>query len=167
MACLSTVSECQYTSLCWWCSSISSFNCGISGITRAASPVSHMTFTPSMGNSPRISLSSSVRTRSAVIRSICPDISTIASCTRGASVKPSCETKRAARSIRSGSSLNEISGAAGVSRTPARSASIPFNGSTNSNVPVPSTRTAIAFTVKSRRTRSSSSVVPYCTSGYG
>ena len=37
----------------------------------------------------------------------------IASRTRGATAKPSCETNRAARSIRSGSSPNDTSGADG------------------------------------------------------
>ena len=54
----------------------------------------------------------------------------------GATVKPSCETNRAARSIRSGSSPKDTSGAAGVSSTPARSAAKPPSGSTNSPAPV-------------------------------
>ena len=49
-------------------------------------------------------------------------MSMIASSTRGATSKPSCETNRAARSIRSGSSPNDSDGLAGVSSTPARAA---------------------------------------------
>ena len=67
-------------------------------------------------------------------------IAAIASRTRGATVKPSCETNRAARSIRSGSSPKDTSGAAGVSSTRARSAAKPPSGSRNS--PGPSARDA-------------------------
>ena len=68
---------------------------------------------------------SSPCTRSFVIRSSCPAIADIAATTRGAGVRPSCATNRAARSIRSGSSANDSSGVAGVSRVPAASAASP------------------------------------------
>ena len=70
--------------------------------------------------------------------------------------------KRAARSMRSGSSRNETSGASGVrSRRAARSAAPP-NGSTSSGS---GSRNAIALTVKSRRERSVSMSSEYATSG--
>ena len=74
---------------------------------------------PATGSAPSISLSSSAATRSAVMRPSSGAISAIAARTRGATAKPSCETNRAARNIRSGSSPNDTSGAAGVSSTPA------------------------------------------------
>src|SRR5699024_6931705 len=80
----------------------------------------------------------------------------------GDGVSPSWATKRAARIIRSGSSLKETSGADGVrSRCAARS-SIPPWGSTSSR---PGRRSAIALTVKSRLTRSSSRSSPKATTG--
>ena len=99
------------------------------------------------------------------MRPSCGAISTSASTTRGATEKPSCETNRAARSIRSGSSPNDTSGADGVSSTFARSAAKPPRGSRNSPGPSGVMRTAIALTVKSRRTRSSSRLEPNRTSG--
>ena len=68
-------------------------------------------------------------TRSAVTRPICPAIAVIASTTSGSTRKPSWATKRAARSIRSGSSPNESSGSAGVRSTPAARSSSPPYGS--------------------------------------
>ena len=91
---------------------------------------------PATGSSPSSSLSSSAATRSALIRASCGAISSIASRTRGATVKPSCDTNRAARSIRSGSSPKDTAGAAGVSSTRARSAAKPPSGSRNSPGPV-------------------------------
>ena len=77
--------------------------------------------------------------------------------TSGATSKPSWAANRAARIIRSGSSVNEDSGVPGVRSSPcARSVSPPC-GSTNSP---DGSASAIAFTVKSRRTRSSSRLVP-------
>ena len=55
-------------------------------------------------------------------------MSSSAAQTRGAAVNPSWETNRAARSIRSGSSPKETSGADGVSSTRARSAAKPPSG---------------------------------------
>ena len=83
----------------------------------------------------------------------------------GRSVKPSCDTNRAARSIRNGSSPKDTDGADGVSSTRSRSAAKPPSGSRNSPGPFGVMRTAIAFTVKSRRTKSSSSRSPNRTSG--
>ena len=86
-----------------------------SGSTTSPSPVCTIRSMPATGSAPRSSLSSSAATRSAVIRSSCGAISTSAATTLGATANPSCETNRAARSIRNGSSPNDISGAAGVS----------------------------------------------------
>ena len=69
---------------------------------------------PRRGASLIISLSSSSRTRSAETISRRAAISVIAATTSGAAVKPSCATNRAARIIRSGSSLNDCSGVTGV-----------------------------------------------------
>src|SRR6185436_12351763 len=69
---------------------------------------------------------------------------------------------RAARIIRSGSSLNEDSGAAGVRIDAAARSARPPYGSTNV---LPGMDTAIALTVKSRRIRSPSSVSPNATAG--
>ena len=94
-----------------------------------------------------------------VIRSA---IAVIAAITRGAGVKNSCEVNRAARIIRNGSSLNDCSGVPGVSITSAARWARPPYGSTNRLL---GSSTAIAFTVKSRRTRSPSSVSPKRTCG--
>ncbi len=69
---------------------------------------------------------------------------------------------RAARSIRSGSSRNEISGASGVRSRPAARSTAPPYGSINSGS---GSRSAIALTVKSRRDRSISMSSENSTSG--
>ena len=76
--------------------------------------------------------------------------------------KPSWAENRAARSIRSGSSPNDCSGAAGVRRVFASRSSTPPDGSTSVSC---GSRRASAFTVKSRRARSSSRLEPKTTSG--
>ncbi|SHY29062.1 Uncharacterised protein [Mycobacteroides abscessus subsp. abscessus] len=53
-----------------------------------------------------------------------------------------------------------------MSSTPARSASSPFRGSQNSPGPSGPILTAMALTVKSRRTRSPSRLSPNTTSGF-
>ena len=94
--------------------------------------------------------------------SIRPAIAVIASTTPGSTVKPSCAENRAARIIRSGSSEKESTGRPGVRSTRwARSTTPPY-GSSSSR---PGSRTAIAFTVKSRRPRSPASVSPKSTVG--
>jgi hypothetical protein len=103
-----------------------------------------------------------VRTRSAETISMRPAIAVIAATTSGRTVNPSCAANRAARIIRSGSSPKETSGAPGVRSTPAARSFRPPCGSTKAS---PGRRTAIAFTVKSRRDRSPSSVSPNRTSG--
>ena len=60
-------------------------------------------------------MDSSSRTRSADTMAIRSAIAVIAAITRGAGRKNSWEVKRAARIIRSGSSLNDCSGVPGVS----------------------------------------------------
>lgn len=100
---------------------------------------------------------SSSRTRSADTISIRAAISVMAVTTSGATAKSSWAANRAARIIRRGSSENDSSGVPGVRSTrPARSARPPW-GSMNS---FSGSATAIALTVKSRRTRSSSMESP-------
>jgi hypothetical protein len=84
-------------------------------------------------------------------------------CSVGVStVKPSCDVKRAARSILRGSSPNETSGGDGVRRMPAMRSSRPPFGSTSWRS---GRRSAIALTVKSLRWRSPSRVSPNSTVG--
>ena len=89
-------------------------------------------------------------------------ISPIAASTRGSAVKPSWLTNRAARIIRSGSSAKDSCGVAGVSSRRLASADSPSYGSMKRLV---DKSTAIALTVKSRLTRSSSIESPKWTSG--
>jgi len=107
-----------------------------------------------------MSLVSSAPIRSADTADSRPAIAVIAACTSGTTVKPSCAANRAARSIRSASSLNESSGDPGVRSTRAFRSRMPPNGSTISSE---GSRTATALTVKSRRARSASSDRPYAT----
>ncbi|MEY9487537.1 hypothetical protein RKD26_003331 [Streptomyces calvus] len=86
-----------------------------------------------------------------------PAISFIAVTTSGATSKSSWAAKRAARIIRSGSSENDSSGVPGVRSTRAARSPRPPCGSMNR---FSGSATAIAFTVKSRRTRSSSMESP-------
>ena len=74
---------------------------------------------------------------------------------------------RAARSIRSGSSVKETSGDSGVRSTPAARSATPPNGSMSSGASpsAPVTRSAMALTVKSRRARSASTSSAKDTSG--
>ena len=89
-------------------------------------------------------------------------MSVIASTTSGTTVKPSWAAKRAARSIRNGSSENESSGRPGVRSTWCTRSTTPPYGSSSCRS---GSETAIALTVKSRRPRSTSSESPYATSG--
>ena len=72
-------------------------------------------------------------------------------------------TNRAARNIRSGSSVKETSGSSGVRRRPAARSASPPKGSISS---MSARRRAMAFTVKSRRDRSTSMSSPKLTSGF-
>ena len=74
---------------------------------------------------------------------------------------------RAARSIRSGSSVKDTSGDSGVRSTPAARSATPPKGSMSSGASpsAPVTRSAMAFTVKSRRDRSASTSSAKVTSG--
>jgi len=100
-----------------------------------------------------MSLVSSALIRSADTIDSRPAIAVIAARTSGTTANPSSAVNRAARSIRSGSSLNESSGRPGVRSTLARRSRIPPDGSTSSS---DGSRAAMALTVKSRRARSSS-----------
>ncbi len=86
----------------------------------------------------------------------------IAATTSGATSKPSWAANRAARIIRNGSSPNDSSGGPGVRSRRRTRSSRPPNGSTKVS---DGSSTAIALTVKSRRRRSSSRLVPNATSG--
>lgn len=89
-------------------------------------------------------------------------MSVIARTTSGAGLNSSWDANLAARIIRSGSSLNETSGADGVLMTLSARSSSPPNGLANSPVTADN---AIELMVKSRRDRSPSSVSPNATSG--
>ena len=88
----------------------------------------------------------------------------IDSITSGATSKPNCDAKRAARIIRKGSSLNESPGLPGVRKTLAAKSCKPLYGSMNSGFS-PVNSSAIELTVKSRRDKSPSIESPYSTSG--
>ncbi len=75
----------------------------------------------------------------------------IAATTSSATSKPSWAAKRAARIIRSGSSMNESCAVPGVRMMPAARSAWPSNRSTKARS---GSRMAIALMVKSRRTRS-------------
>ena len=111
------------------------------------------------------SFTNSSRILSAEIIEIRPAISLIAVITSSSKVKSSCAAKRAARIMRSGSSLNDCSARDGVRIIFFAKSSIPLNGSINSGVSVVSSN-AIALIVKSRRDKSPSIESPYSTSGF-
>ena len=97
-----------------------------------------------------MSLITSSRTRSADTIASRPVIERIAATVAGSTSNPSCAANRAARIIRSGSSLNESAGAPGVVIIWSARSSSPSLGSTNSRL---GSSTAIALIVKSRRTQ--------------
>ena len=128
----------------------------------SASPVFTSRFRPGRGLSVSSSFTSSSRIRSAETIPIRGAIWVIAVTTSSSGSNPSWEVNRAARIIRSGSSENDSSAAAGVRITWVCRSPRPPNGSSSA----PSTVfSAIAFTVKSRRTRSPPRWSPNCTSG--
>ena len=86
---------------------------------------------PPRGAAVSSSFDSSSRTRSAEMRSISGASSVIAARVPSSTSKPSWAEKRAARSIRSGSSPNDCSGAAGVRSVFASRSSTPPDGSTS------------------------------------
>ena len=86
----------------------------------------------------------------------------MATATSGTTAKPSWAANRAARMIRSASSVNEAAGLPGVRSTLSRRSRSPPNGSASCS---DGSGAAIALTVKSRRRRSSSSDVPYRVTG--
>ena len=164
IACSRTVMECSYTSLWWWCSSTSRRSFGISGITMSAKPVSTKIVIPTRGSGDMRIFINSSRTRSAetiVIRSAKSFIDTR---TLGSISKSNWLANRAARIMRSGSSLNESPGRPGVLKTFFDKSCKPLNGSRNSGAS-PVSSSAIAFTVKSRRDKSPRISFPYSTSG--
>ena len=88
--------------------------------------------------------------------------SVIAAARSGATVQPSWAANRAARSVRSGSSLSDSPGRPGVRSTLSRRSAKPPKRSTTSKE---GSRAAIALIVKSRRARSPSRVRPKLTAG--
>ena len=110
MACSSTTSECSYTSLCRWCSSISNCSAGAPG-GRNRRARSRRAARGPRADGARSNLVSSTRgpARPRRSRSARPSPS-IAVATGSATVKPSWDTNRAARIIRSGSSANDSCG---------------------------------------------------------
>ena len=78
-------------------------------------------------------------------------------------VKPSCAANRAARSIRSGSSPNDTSGALGRAQGAGEQV-VDAAGRIDSTL-ASGRRSAIALTVKSRRARSASRLSPNATTG--
>ena len=124
-----------------------------SGNTRHNRSISSRRLNPAVGsstssrrnNSPRIRSPDTIPSRSASDRA--------ASTRPSAGVRPYLAWNRAARSIRSGSSPKDSSGDRGVRRIRESKSPRPSNGSCS--VVGSATSTAIAFTVKSRRPRSS------------
>ena len=90
-------------------------------------------------------------------------IAVMASETSGATSTPSCETNRAARIMRRGSSEKDDDGVPGVRSIPAWRSRTPPNRSTSSSE---GRRRAMALMVKSRRRRSSSRLEPKATTGF-
>ena len=146
-----TAIVCARTSLWVWigsCSSRIAFSSGRNSSDRRVSTRSHK---PALGSSVSSSFDSSSRMRSALTISRRWRSCSIAPTSSGSGASPNCATKRAARSMRSGSSRNDSSGASGVRRRRAARSTAPSKGSTSSGS---GRRSAIAFTVKSRRERS-------------
>ncbi len=148
--------------MCRWCSSTSIRRADNSGSTTSAAPVRTSSSIPGSGVAVSISLVSSSVTRSADTIDSRPAISRMAAWTPSSTANPRRAANRAARKMRSGSSEKESSGRPGVLITRSRSAARPPNGSTSSN---DGSRAAIALIVKSRRSRSAVSDLPYRTSG--
>ena len=136
----------------------------ISGKISSRSPVSSSSSKPIEGTGERTILLSSAAMRSRdTIRMRCA-LRRMASKVSPSIVNPSCDAKRTARIMRSGSSEKVTSGSHGVRMTHSSRSSMPSNGSTSSpNEPALSDH-AMALIVKSRR-RWSSSSVPASTCG--
>ena len=114
------------------------------------------------GTSTMTILSSSSRMRSAETMESRPCMRSTAAVNAGSGSSEKRAAKRAARSMRRGSSPNEISGSSGVRRRPAARSPNPSKGSINS---MSGNRSASAFMVKSRRDRSTARSSPKVTSG--
>ena len=128
----------------------------------SARPVRTRIWIPGTGSFAQSNFTSSSRIRSAEMRSRSSRCSCMAHSTSSSTSNPSCATNRAARNMRSGSSVKQVVTSRGVRRRCATTSSMPPNGSTNR---MGSSNRAIALTVKSRRTRSSSRESPNVTSG--
>ncbi len=150
------------TSLCRWIGSCSSSMALSSGRNSSARRVRASSHRPSDGSSASSSFDSSSRIRSAEMIAMRPRCCSMAATSAGSGVSPSVATKRAARSIRSGSSVKETSGVSGVRSRPAARSARPSNGST---MAASGSDSAMALTVKSRRERSVSMSSPKATTG--
>ena len=126
------------------------------------SPVSTRRRMPRTGSSVASSRTTSPCTRSGLTMLSVSRRAVIASVVAGSTSNSSCEANRAARSMRSGSSPKLTRGSIGVRRRPATRSSTPPVGSIRVRS---GTRMAMAFTVKSRRTRSPSRLSPKATTG--
>ena len=160
---LTTARVCRSTSLCRCTGSCSRRSAGSSGRNSSARPVSTIISRPRSTSSARSRRVSSSLIRSAEMIRSRSRISPIEAISSGAGSTPSVATNLAARSIRRGSSENEISWVQRGAEPPMPQVDSPRCGSTNS----PSgSRTAMALIVKSRRERSVSMSLAYVTTGW-
>ena len=140
------------------------FSSRSSGKTSFISPVFSKSSRPMDGRGERRILLNSVAMRSAETISMRGAFLPMAAKVSGSMKKPSWEAKRMARIMRSGSSLNVMSGSSGVRRVSASMSCSPSKGSTSCPKRSALRQTASALTVKSRRSWSSSNV-PSSTKG--
>ncbi len=157
-----TARVCARTSLWRWIGSCSSASPGSSGRKSSARPVRTTNHSACDGTSTMTILSSSSRIRSAETMESRPCMRSTAATKAGSGSSAKRAAKRAARSMRSGSSPNEISGSSGVRSRPAARSPSPLKGSMSS---MSGRRSASALMVKSRRDRSTSMLSPKLTSG--
>ena len=141
---------------------VAALNTNLSPKTRSLKPVLASSPKAAVGSFSRSVFSISSVIRSAETISSRSPISLIALTTSSVGVRLNCATKRAALSIRRGSSLKDSSADKGVASTRSLRADAPSKGSTS----VPSgSFTAMALIVKSLRARSSEMSLPNTTAG--
>ncbi len=157
-----TANVCARTSLCRWMGSCSTARAGSSGKNSAARPVRTTNHSACEGTSTMTILSSSSRMRSAETIASRPRMRSMAATRAGSGVNEKRAAKRAARSMRRGSSPKDTSGSSGVRSRPAARSPSPSKGSMSR---MSGRCSARALTVKSRRDRSSSMSSPKLTSG--
>ena len=125
----------------------------MSGSTSRSSPVDARKSSPGVGSSTASSFTISSRTRSFDTIDIRSRSAETAAVSSGTGESPNPAMKRAARSMRSGSSVKDTSGSMGVRSTAAARSPAPSKGSIRRGEPVV-TSIAIELIVKSRRERS-------------